>query len=292
MTPTPIAPGLGRGLGSLIPKRTAAPQSAAPVVPAPSSPPGEEIHELLLSQLHANPGQPRHAIVGIEELADSVREHGILQPLVVQRSGTGEYQIIAGERRFRAAHIVGLTKVPVIVRSASRQQQLELALVENLQRRDLNPLEEAEAYQRLIDEFNLIQEAVGKRVGKSRSHVANILRLRALPETIRESLSRGEISEGHARVLLSLPTEEQQIQVWREIVQKQLPVRSLERLVRQQTGRRRYAADHSLDDVVQQLQERYQTKVTITRRGGRGKVTFDYFSDEELRGLIPRLLNK
>lgn len=319
MTPTPVAPGLGRGLGSLIPRRSVGspaptvapvptpppalsqPDSVAPIptysppsipVPKPVIPPAEEIHELPLNELQANPEQPRHHMIGVEELAASIREHGILQPLVVQPTGQPhQYQIIAGERRFRAAQLVGLTNVPVIIRSANRQQQLELALVENLQRRDLNPVEEAEAYQRLIDEFNLTQDGVAKQVGKSRSHVGNILRLRTLPQPILDSLARGEISEGHAKVLVGLPSIEAQLQLWREIIQKQLPVRSLERIVRQHSTHRR-AADHELDDLVATLQGQFGTKVTITRRRNRGKITFEYYAAEDLQRLVNRFLNR
>lgn len=283
MTARPLAAGLGKGLGSLIPQRwkTTTGTSNRP----------EPVREVQVSAIVANPLQPRQAAGdGIEELAASIREHGILQPLVVQPKGD-RYELIAGERRLRAARSLGLTRVPVVVRTVSAQQQLELALVENLQRKDLNPIEEAIAYQRLINEFNLTQEQVARKVGRSRSHVANVLRLPSLPEPIVASLAKGEISEGHAKVLLSFPSAEEQLKWWREIVRRHLPVRSIEGVV--QTGSRpNRTAEAPYADLVSRLQERFQTRVAISGRQHRGKITFAFFSKEELQALVGRFLGK
>ncbi len=272
----PIAPGLGKGLASLIPHRG----SRATV-------PDEEVRSLPIGSIVANPLQPRQEVdAGLEELAASVREHGILQPLVVQPRD-GKYELIAGERRFRAARQVGLASVPVIVRTVTKQQQLELAIVENVQRKDLNPVEEAVAYQRLMDEFNSTQEQVSQKVGKSRSHVANILRLQSLPESILVSLAQGEITEGHAKVLLGLETPDEQLKLWKEIVRRHLPVRSIEQSVR--AKRPKAKRDEAMAEVIDQLQSRFQTRVAITKRGGRGTIVFEYYSPEEFRSLVRRL---
>ncbi len=275
----PIAPGLGKGLGSLIPLRGSASAKAS----------DEQVRELPVNVIIANPLQPRQVVEqGLDELVSSIREHGILQPLVVQPRD-GKYELIAGERRFRAARRLGLSRVPVVVRTVTKQQQLELALVENLQRKNLNPLEEAVAYQRLIDEFNLTQEQVGQKVGKSRSYIANVLRLRSLPEPIQASLARGEISEGHAKVLLGLSTADEQVRLWKEIVRRQLPVRGLEVVVRAKHGSGP-RTDHGLDDIIEKLQRRFGTRAAVTRRHGRGKIILEYFSLEEFRSLVERLL--
>lgn len=249
--------------------------------------PDEEVRSLPIGSIVANPLQPRQEVdAGLEELAASVREHGILQPLVVQPRD-GKYELIAGERRFRAARQVGLASVPVIVRTVTKQQQLELAIVENVQRKDLNPVEEAVAYQRLMDEFNSTQEQVSQKVGKSRSHVANILRLQSLPESILVSLAQGEITEGHAKVLLGLETPDEQLKLWKEIVRRHLPVRSIEQSVR--AKRPKAKRDEAMAEVIDQLQSRFQTRVAITKRGGRGTIVFEYYSPEEFRSLVRRL---
>lgn len=254
----------------------------------------EPVREVPVEAIVANPLQPRQtAERGLEELTASIREHGILQPLIVLPKDD-QFELIAGERRLRAARQLGLKRVPVIVRTVTKQQQLELALVENLQRQDLNPIEEAVAFERLMDEFNLTQEAVAARVGKSRSHVANHLRFKRLPEPIVNSLASGEITEGHAKVLLGLPSVEEQLKLWKEIVRRHLPVRSLEGEVRQRTGRisPTRQADPARAEHLTQLQDRYQTRVTITGRKGRGKIALEYYSPEEYRGLLTRLLGR
>lgn len=286
MSPSPIAPGLGRGLSSLIPRR-----GNAAVPASPSAAPADSVRTVPTDRIIANPEQPRQEVErGLEELVGSIREHGILQPLVVQADGD-RYILIAGERRLRAAVRLGLKEVPVVFRSANQQQRLALALVENLQRRNLNPVEEAKAYQRLVDEFNLTQDQVAQRVGKSRSYVANTLRLQTLPHPILTSLAAGEIAEGHAKVLLGLPTAEEQLKLWKEIVRRHLPVRGVEAAVRQKIGRAR-EPNRILDDLARRLEQRYGTRVRITRRRERGTITFEYFSGEELNGLTERFLGR
>ena len=210
--------GLGKGLGALIPQL--------------EEDELKKTQELPISQIKVNPYQPRKEFdeASLQELADSIREHGIIQPLLV-RSYKDHYQLIAGERRWRAAQIVGLKFVPVVIRDYNDQQMMEIALVENLQREDLNPLEEAEAYNKLIQEFGLTQEEVAQKVGKSRPAVANTLRLLQLPEEIKQLVAKNVISMGHARTILSLTDQELQHKVCKEIIEKNLSVRETEELV-------------------------------------------------------------
>lgn len=211
--------GLGRGLESLIPAED---ESDA------------GLREIAHDRLVPNPHQPRHPFRDQElvELAASIEEHGIIQPLVVTEGPKGRYQIIAGERRWRAAGLAGLTEVPVVIKDVVPREMLELALVENVQREDLNPIEEAMAYQQLIDDFGLIQEEVARRVGKSRSAVTNTLRLLRAAEEVREAVVRGKITEGHARALQGLKHEEEQVEVLRVVLRDRLTVRETETWVR------------------------------------------------------------
>jgi len=274
--------GLGRGLGALIP-------SLAPAA--------ESVDIDLIS---ANPFQPRLAVdaAELEELAESVRQHGVLQPLLVSRIETdiGEttYQVIAGGRRLQAARLAGLTHVPVVVKETTPREALEMALVENIQRADLNPLEEAEAFRRLIDEFGLSQSELAARLGRSRSAVANSLRLLGLSDELKASLARGEISEGHARALLGLP-EEGRRRLWKEVVRKGLSVRQTEELVRNLTGakgepRRRSLRDPDLAAMEERLRTALSTKVSLVKGRRGGHITIHFYSDEELESILGRLL--
>ncbi len=300
--------GLGRGLGALIPR--------APAVPADASEAGlpDEAAESAtrpgslsvdIDLVAPNPRQPRGAIdpETLGELAESIRQHGVLQPLVVSRrerpGGAVSYQLIAGERRLHAARVAGLRRVPVVVREATPQEQLELALVENIQRADLNPLEEALAFQRLGTEFGLTQEALARRLGRSRTAVANTLRLLGLSEEIKASLAAGEISEGHARALLGLAEPAQRLQLWRQIVERGLSVRQTEELVRrlrEQPGATekppRRAADPELAHWAERLQAALGTAVRIERGRRGGRVVIQFYSDEELTGLLEALLRE
>jgi ParB family chromosome partitioning protein len=275
--------GLGRGLAALF----------------PGSAPG--VDEVDVDLIVPNPSQPRAFISeeSLQELAESIREHGVIQPLLVTSSASnGVYQLIAGERRLRAARLAGLQRVPVIVKEAASRELLELALVENLQRQDLNPLEEAQAYRRLADDFSLTQEEIAGRVGRSRAAVANTMRLLALSDEIKESLASAAISEGHARALLGIEQDEARREAWRRTVDRGLTVRQTEELVRAwpaggaATPAR--TADPAPDPQVASLESRLRaslgTKVELRRnRRGRGRLVLHFYSDEELNAILERL---
>ncbi len=276
--------GLGRGLGALIPAS----------MPEPDT--------LDIDLIVSNPHQPRSAIEAdsLTSLAESIREHGVIQPLlvtIVQPEGGGPavYQLIAGERRLQAARLAGLDRVPVVIKEASSAELLELALVENLQRADLNALEEAQAFRRLVDEFGLTQETVAGRVGRSRAAVANALRLLTLSDDLKRSLARGEISEGHARALLGLAGESQRLQAWQKVVEGGLSVRETETLVRQWPARARAKPPRRRPDPdVAEMEERLRaalgTRVSLRRGRRGGRLTIHFYSDEELESLLGRLL--
>jgi ParB family chromosome partitioning protein len=236
----------------------------------------------------------------LRELGDSIREHGIIQPLIVSRQDDGGYVLIAGERRLQAARLAGLETVPVVIREATTAQMLELALVENIQRADLNPVEEAVAYRRLIEEYGLTQEEAAQKVGKSRVTVANALRLLQLETEIRRSLVSGEITEGHARALLGLPEGRGRVNAWREVVKRKLSVRDTEGYVRKtlagapatattagaQTARR----DANLSDIEGRLRRALSTRVTVQPQKRGAKIVIECYSDEEFRGVVDTIL--
>ena len=263
--------GLGRGLDALIPR---------------AEPTGVEIP---IDRVSANPRQPRRQFDAdaLADLTDSVRTHGVLQPILVRSEGD-RYELIAGERRLRAAQNAGLTKIPAVVRDASTSDQLELALVENLQRADLNPVEEAEAYRELVDRFGLSHEEVAARVGKSRAAVSNALRLLDLAPEVREALLAGRITEGHGRALVSLGSGDVQRELLGIVLQRQLSVRQTEELVRRRSATRR-ASIRISDDLAAleaNLRNLLATRVAISssRRGGR--LVIDFYSEEELDRLF------
>lgn len=275
--------GLGKGLDALIPA---------------SSSSGEGVLQVSVDLVRRNPRQPRTHFdpQQMEELAASIREHGILQPLVVSPESDGTYTLIAGERRLEAARLAGLRTVPVIVRQTGDRQRLELALIENLQRSDLNPLEQAEAYRQLHGEFGLSHEEIAQRVGKSRVAVTNTLRLLALAEPVKQALLEGTISEGHARALLALPNSEAQVAALRTITQQNLTVRQTEELVRKLTGERAAPKPHRMQPPeVRELEERLQaslgTKVSLRHGRKGGAITLYYYSEEELNALLDKLLD-
>lgn len=278
--------GLGKGLGALIPSEPS-PQVRAGAV------------EIELDRLSPNPHQPRQGIdeSRLQELVASIREHGLIQPLVVTQTGA-DFQIIAGERRWRAARLAGLTHVPVIIKETTPQQMLELALVENVQRADLSPLEEAQAYAQLMEDFGLTQEAVAQRVGKSRAAVANTVRLLKLPDEVKEALAADLISEGHARALLSLPEAEMQRDALQVIVRRGLNVRQTEALVRGLLASEKAppASPPPLSPRDQAIQERFQsrlgTKVDLSRGKHGGKVVIHFYSDEELQAIFDAILGE
>ena len=280
--------GLGKGLDALITKGDL---SMAPA----------GVTEIPIDRISANPHQPRSRIQedALEELAVSIREHGVLQPLVVRQDpATGDFILIAGERRWRAAQRAQLVTIPVIVREATPQQQLEWALIENLQRADLNPLEMAEAYQHLTNDFGLSQEVVADRVGKSRVSVTNTLRLLKLPKTIQAALLEGNITEGHARAILGLNTTQAQLAALQAIIKSDLNVRETEELVRKLNGERVAAKPTKGEpsSMVLELEERLRlrlgTRVNLHYGPKGGSLVIHYYSDEELDAIIAQILHE
>jgi ParB family chromosome partitioning protein len=268
---------LGRGLDALIPQGS-----------------GEAVREIDPDRIEANPYQPRQRFeaAALQELAGSIREHGVVQPVVVARVGDDRYRLIVGERRLRAARLAGLERIPALVKDAGDRQSLELALIENIQRADLNPLEEAGAYQRLIDDFGLKQQEVAARVGKSRTAVANTLRLLSLPDFLKVAVNEGRVSEGHARALLGLSDEKAQRRILTRIESQGLTVRQVETLVREAANPERRALvikDPNVEAVESELRRSLGTKVSLRpgRRGG--KIIIEYFSDDDFQGLFARL---
>jgi ParB family transcriptional regulator, chromosome partitioning protein len=266
---------LGRGLDSLIPVGEEA-------IPADRS--------VKITQVRTNPNQPRRHFdpESLEELAASIKEHGIIQPLIVTEPTPGSYELIAGERRLQAALLAGLGEVPIVVRDASEQQKLEVAIIENVQRRDLSPLEEARAYKRLIDEFNLTQEDVAARVGKNRVTVANTIRLLQLSPEIQESVEKGELTEGHARAILGSPPENWE-ELHRRVLARKLSVRDVERLAKERRDGASPAESSTaerLSEVETLLRDRLGSKVTVQHRGSRGQIKIEYYSKEELERLL------
>jgi len=279
-------PALGRGLNALISQNVRS-----------SSEPGPS--QVPVDHIRPNPKQPRQVIdeAKLRELSESIKEHGLIQPIVVTQVGD-RYQIVAGERRWRACQLAGLKQVPVFIKETTPQQMLELALVENIQRADLNPLEEAEAYAQLMDEFGLTQEVVAQRVGKSRTAVANTLRLLKLPDFLKEALIAGKISEGHARALLSITKPRAQQDALNTVLQRGLNVRQTETLVRQieagQPGprtRRQPLSAHD-NDLLQRFQSRLGTKVEMSRgeNNSGGRLVIHFYSDEELQAIFDAIL--
>lgn len=287
-------PALGKGLGALINTRVAA--------PAPVEELGERVQILPLAEIRRSPLQPRQEFRSehLQELVESIRERGIIQPLIV-RVVDGTYELIAGERRWRAASELGLTEAPVIVRRASDREVLELALIENLQREDLNPIEEAMAYQRLHNDFGQTQEEISRRVGKSRAAVANSMRLLDLDPEPQALLKHGRISVGHAKVLLSLKSHEEQRLLAEMIVRQGASVRAAERLAAQQlarsgkapAGRRSSPEEPELSPAILRVQNllthRLATRVIISHGDKRGNITIEYYGADDLQRLLGEL---
>ncbi len=275
----------------------------------------ENIFYLEIGKIKSNPHQPRKNFDKnkLQELADSIKEHGILQPLVLTKISEDNYQLIAGERRLEAAKIVGLSQVPVIIRESSEQEKLELALVENLQRDNLNPIEKAHAFKKLIDKFNFIQADVAKKVGKSREAVANTIRLLDLPAEIQRAILEEKITEGHGRVILSLPDIEKRLLFFKEILKNNLSVRQAEALLEKiRTGlpkkfKIKSRKELYLREFENKLSDALGTKVKLIWRGSdqrsrildprrgrdkKGKIVIEFFSKEELNGIIKKICKK
>lgn len=276
---------LGRGLGALIADAR-----------VPSAAAGGSSARLPLEQIHPDRGNPRRTFdeAALEELAASLKNQGVLQPILVRRDGRGGYRIIAGERRWRAAQRAGLKDIPALVKEASDAEAYELALVENIQRADLSPLEEAEAYRRLVEERRLTQEQIADRVGKDRSTVANALRLLALPNEVKQLLAEGDLDMGHARALLGLAKAAEMVGLARAVVTEKLTVRETEARVKAVRGgaaptkkKAQAKASPEARRLVEDLQRRLGTKVRLVERGGgKGTLEIDFFSYEDLDRIV------
>ncbi len=281
--------GLGRGLGALLGDAALQTQEGGSVL-------------LPIAQVEPGLKQPRKRFdeETLADLAESIRLHGILQPLTVRRLASGYYQIIAGERRWRAAKLAGLSEVPAIIVEADDRKVMELGLIENLQREDLNPMEEAMGYQALIEEYGLTQEEAARRVGKSRPAVANALRLMALPDAIRALVEEGKLSAGHARALLSVPDSTSQKKLAQKVVAEGLSVRQTEALAKRLAREREELEEHGgekpvdpmklyRDAAAKELSTRWGRKVSITMGPKKGKLEFEFYNDEDLTELLDRL---
>lgn len=304
-------PALGKGLESLIPKKMSPPE-AHNTNPPPSDESTvrkEAIFYIETEKIVPNPEQPRTEFDPdrLKELARSIKEHGILQPLVVTKIETEKpdggievtYQLIAGERRLRASKMVGLPRVPVIIRkTGSREKEkLELAIIENVQRENLNIIERAHAYNRLIQEFKLSQEDVALRMSKSRESIANALRLLNLPPEIQQALAENKITEGHARVIMSIKSPENQMFLFKEILAKQVSVRESEEMAK--TIKASIRKDLGIPDLKPEekmLQDRLEqtlgTRVALKKKGEKGKIVIEFYSEEELNGLLHKIMGE
>ncbi len=277
--------GLGRGLGALLPDTGADENKSAPAM-------------ISVNAIHPNPRQPRaeFSVDELEDLTNSIREHGVIQPLIVIDDGDESFTLIAGERRLRAAKAAGLTEVPVVIRTATEQELLELALIENIQRENLSPLEAAEAYKSLEDNFSLTHEEIAKRVGKNRVSITNTMRLLRLPEAVRNALSNRSISEGHARSLLALNSEMLQLSALQTIMLQDLNVRQTEELVRRLNGEKasktktKAELSPELKSLEEQLMQSIGTRVTLHPGKTGGTINIHYYSNEELDDLIDRFI--
>lgn len=280
--------GLGRGLGALL-GETAGETVADDALSAPN--------EVSIDDVHPNPNQPRKRFDEDElaSLADSIRQNGILQPIVVRKRGAG-YQIVAGERRYQAARRAGLERVPVVVREVTDDELLQLALIENLQRQDLDPLEEAMGYQTLISQHGLTQAQLGQIVSKSRSAVSNALRLLDLPEEVQDLVRSGALSAGHARAILAVETDEGRIALARKVVEEGLSVRQTEILgplfsvKEDESSSRRQAAPQSYKQAARQLRNKLAAKVSVRTVRGRNKIEIEFGDEEELSSLVEKIL--
>lgn len=325
--------GLGRGLGSLLSGGPEAPAASAPA-PTPTKTPAipvsaqaekkpvnpvavevasvavaaptaamqteGKVWQVGIDKLKSGVFQPRKTFEkeALQELAQSIKENGILQPVIVRKTANGSFEIVAGERRWRAAQLAGLHEVPVLIRSFNDKEALELAIVENIQREDLNPIEEAEGYSRLATEFGLSQQQIAEKVGKERATVSNSIRLLALPRELKDLVIKGELSVGHAKVLLSLTDAKIQSELAKRVIAEKLPVRKLEKLVaaagdESETKAAANAAPNTMTQLVSALSDELQkmlgTKVQIDYADGKGKIKISFYSNEELNNIVDGL---
>ncbi|PIR75121.1 MAG: hypothetical protein CO030_03690 [Candidatus Magasanikbacteria bacterium CG_4_9_14_0_2_um_filter_42_11] len=283
---------LGKGLDSLIPS-----QSKRKNVHKETSSVGnnsDRVWHIPLTDITANPDQPRKEFshTEMEQLVASIKKHGVMQPITVTEKEDGGYEIIAGERRFRASTIAEMPTIPALVRSATEQEKLELGLIENIQRQDLNPIEEAFAYQRLTDEFGLTQQEIADQVGKSRPLIANTIRLLDLPELIQKALINGHLSVGKARALLSLKDEKEQLDMYQNMMGTTATVREVEQAVAgkgQQSRKGSVRRDQQLSSAEKIIEDRLRAKVHISGKGEKGTIQISYYSKDELKRLIEEL---
>lgn len=290
--------GLGRGLGSLIPNKKPAPTGMAGGVYDSSlsdiTNADERIMQLPVEKILPSPHQPRQTFKAetLSDLAESIKEHGLIQPLIVCRLSSGDYELIAGERRLRAAKIIGLLTVSAIVRDFKEQKKMELALIENLQREDLNALEVAAAYKKLEDEFNLTRKQLAHKVGKSEQSVTNTMRLLNLRDEVKQAIIDGRLTEGHARALAGLPPDDQ-LEGMNNILKKRMTVREAEFATQEVVARKHLRPtkfDPEAKDMENQLAAALGTKVEVRRRGGAGQITIKFFSNEELREIFKKII--
>lgn len=296
--------GLGRGLAALIPGGSLSEEE------------GAKVEEVSVNAISPNPYQPRTDFneEKMEELVNSVRQHGILQPVLLRRTGIEHFELVAGERRFRAAQMAGLKTLPALIRDFTDQEQLEIAIVENVQRDDIGPVEMARAFKRMMDEFKMTQEIVAQRTGKSRSTVANLVRLLNLPDEVLDSLEHGEITEGHAKAILLLFEDWRQIILWQQVISKKLTVRETEKRARdlQEEVDKTSAqplptpkaeprkggslapaerSDPNIADVTDRIQQSLGTKVTLKQNSnGTGRIEIEFYSAQELERLVEFLV--
>lgn len=273
--------GLGKGLGALIRENEQDVTSSAAVT------------ELKITELEANQNQPRRFFddQALQELSGSIKEHGVVQPIIVRKLDDN-YQIVAGERRWRAARLAGLKTVPVVIKDYSNVQVMEIALIENLQRQDLNSIEEALAYKSLIEEHDMTQEDISEKIGKSRSAIANTLRLLNLPQEIRDMVVHGKISAGHARALLAIEDKKKQLEIAQKIIEQQLNVRDIEKLVMQKDKTdkiKENRKDVEIVELEEQLKKTFATKVSIIHKKNKGKIEIEYYSNDDLERILELL---
>lgn len=273
--------GLGKGLSALIPM---------------DEKDKESIQEVQVKDIHANQNQPRKNFdeQKLNELADSIKEHGILQPVILRKKA-GTYELVAGERRWRAAQKAGIEKIPAIIKDLSDSDVMEIALIENLQREDLNPLEEAAAYKKLIEEFGMTQEELSKRVGKSRSQIANTVRLLNLDDEIKELISEGKMTAGHARALLAIEDKKERLRLARKISEDNMSVRQIEETVKIKTQEKRKSKKNedvnpAFVEISERLQRSLGTKVKIKGSEKRGKIEIEFYSEDELERILETII--
>jgi ParB family chromosome partitioning protein len=271
--------GLGKGLGALIREN--------------ENEVNNSVTELRITELEANQNQPRRFFddQALQELSDSIKQHGVVQPIIV-RKVDDSYQIVAGERRWRAARLAGLKTVPVVIKDYSNIQVMEIALIENLQRQDLNAIEEAIAYKSLIEEHDLTQEEISEKIGRSRSAIANTLRLLNLPEEIKKFVIQGKISAGHARALLAIEDKKKQSEIAQKIIDQQLNVRDIEKLVMKKDNNdspKEMKKSVEIVELEERLKKALATKVNIVHKKSKGKIEIEYYSNDDLERILELL---